>query len=404
MRELEALLDERTRAILVAASAAGAETGAVPWLVGGPVRDLLRHVAPGDLDFAVEGEASSFASDLATKLAGSLTRNERFLTWKLTTPQNQCIDLAGVRTETYPAQGALPVVAPAASIREDLGRRDFTVNAMAIRVDLGGLGVLADPFGGRNDLASGTLRILHGRSFIDDPTRLFRAIRLGLRCGLHHEPRTAALADEAIHGGALSSLTRERIWREIDLALDEVAPVPVLRAFAARGCLTTTLPCAQQASLARLPDRPTIAPGLDRRIVLIGALARGCDEQTLEQLPWGQATINAIRAIATREPSLGDALAGLPSVDDRYAACAAASGEERCLAALEVPSIASVVTQFERAVEKVGAIRGNELGVPPGPWIGRALRDTERALFRGEISESDASAFASRLAMRYLND
>lgn len=394
-------LDDWGRKLLRAATEAATKSDSLVYLVGGPVRDLLRGVPSDDLDLAVERNEDAFANELAALLSATLVSTERFFTWRLTTGTDRHVDLAGVRTETYPHPGALPVVSAAASIEEDLGRRDFTVNAMAIRLNDG---LLVDPFGGRADLDARVVRVLHDGSFLDDPTRIFRALRLACRCGLALEPATSTLLDVAVADGALDTVSRERAWKEIEIALDEDRPVPVLRAFLARDCLAPFLGPVHPENLDRLPDSVVIPSPLDARVVLIGALARGCRDTTFESLPWDRSTISRIRAIARREAPLANDLAREQPADEAFAACEAASPEERFLAAVERPEVADLVSRFENAAAAARSIRGDDLGVPPGPWIGRALRQARRDLFAGRVDERDAPAFARRLAMQYLND
>ncbi|HRK88533.1 MAG TPA: poly-A polymerase, partial [Anaerolineales bacterium] len=151
------------------------------YLVGGFVRDLLLGQPVNDFDFVVEGDAIKLGRKLVEMYGGKLTPHFKFHTaiWHLPDDWNLIpgtIDLITARREMYEKPGALPTVTPS-TIDDDLRRRDFTVNAMALRLDGEGLGVLLDPMDGRSDLERGTIRILHPLSFVDDPTRIFRAIR-----------------------------------------------------------------------------------------------------------------------------------------------------------------------------------------------------------------------------------
>ena len=150
--------------------------GAPCYLVGGAVRDVLRgELGSVDLDVAIEGDAPTAADVLAKRLGGSAVAHDRFATATVRAGA-LVVDLAATRREVYAGPGALPAVEPAA-LPEDLGRRDFTVNAMAIGLSGEDLGRLHDPRGGRADLDAGLIRILHPASFLDDPTRLLRALR-----------------------------------------------------------------------------------------------------------------------------------------------------------------------------------------------------------------------------------
>jgi tRNA nucleotidyltransferase (CCA-adding enzyme) len=160
------------------------------YLVGGAVRDLLLGRGRADIDLVVEGDATA----LAERLGAEVVSHERFATAKVRLDGHE-LDIASARSESYPHPGALPVVEPAATIEEDLRRRDFTINAMAI--PLLGEPHLIDPCDGRADVASKRLRVLHPRSFEDDPTRAIRAARYAARFGFELEPETAELLRRA---------------------------------------------------------------------------------------------------------------------------------------------------------------------------------------------------------------
>jgi tRNA nucleotidyltransferase (CCA-adding enzyme) len=159
------------------------------YVVGGAVRDLLLSRGRADLDLVVEGDAEA----LAARLGAEPVAHERFGTAKVGLGGHE-VDIATARTETYAQPGALPEVRPATSIEADLGRRDFTVNAMAIA--LAEPARLIDPLNGRDDLQAGVLRLLHPLSLHDDPTRAIRAARYAARLGFAAEPTTARLLAE----------------------------------------------------------------------------------------------------------------------------------------------------------------------------------------------------------------
>lgn len=185
------------------------------WVVGGAVRDHLLGRPWEELDLAVEGDAVALARDL-----GEVVRvHERFGTATVRVGET-LLDLASTRSETYPRPGALPEVRLGASLGEDLRRRDFSVNAMAVEV---ATGRRAEWPSAGDDLARGLLRVLHVRSFLDDPTRLFRLARYARRLGFTPEPETAALRDAALEGGALQTLSESRIAAELRLLAREQA-------------------------------------------------------------------------------------------------------------------------------------------------------------------------------------
>ncbi len=179
------------------------------YLVGGPVRDLLLGRAQLDLDLAVEGDGPAFAHACAHMLGAQVTVHDAFLTAGLRLPDGSHLDIATARQETYEHPGALPTVAPA-SLTEDLGRRDFTINALAVALNPEPWGELHDPFDGCGDLQAGLIRVLHDRSFLDDPTRLIRAVGLEVRLGFSLEKHTLTLAHAAVRQSALGSVSPQR--------------------------------------------------------------------------------------------------------------------------------------------------------------------------------------------------
>jgi tRNA nucleotidyltransferase (CCA-adding enzyme) len=184
------------------------------YLVGGAVRDLLLGRGRVDVDLVVEGDAAA----LAERLGAEARSHERFATAKVRLDGHE-VDIASARSETYPHPGALPVVEPAATLEEDLGRRDFTINAMAI--PLAGDPRLVDPHGGQADLAAKRLRVLHPRSFEDDPTRAIRAARYAARFGFELEPETERL----LRAADLDTVSADRREAELlRLAAEPTAP------------------------------------------------------------------------------------------------------------------------------------------------------------------------------------
>ncbi len=231
------------------------------FVVGGVVRDAFmgRVVAEHDLDVVVEGQGIPFAHRLADVLRCSVRVHEPFLTAKLSAPfgvtgsiggvEIDEVDVATSREEVYEKPGSLPTVRPAL-IDCDLWRRDFSANAIALPLEVLNLlifgdpkvvnlsKVAVDPCGGITDISNATLRILHPRSFIDDPTRLFRAVRYIVRLSFHFDMQTLAGFLEAVKNGALATLSPRRVWNELLVALDEETPSEVLQEFLQRGLLS----------------------------------------------------------------------------------------------------------------------------------------------------------------------
>jgi len=189
------------------------------YLVGGAVRDLLLDEPGFDVDIAVEGDGVAFGAALAQALGGRSVPHEKFGTAVVVWDGGR-VDVATTRTEFYELPAALPAV-EAAPIRQDLYRRDFTINAMAVSLRSGDFGRLVDFFGGLADLEAGVVRVLHNLSFIDDPTRIFRAVRYENRYGFRMDGHTLALARACIDMGLVGELSSVRLRDELEQLLDE---------------------------------------------------------------------------------------------------------------------------------------------------------------------------------------
>ena len=198
------------------------------YLIGGTVRDLLLCVENLDIDIIIEGVAIAFGEKLAHELHGTIISHKRFGTCTVTTPEHVKIDFATARKETYAKPAALPTV-EFGSLKDDLIRRDFTVNAMAIDLNDHDYGQLIDFFDGVGDIAKKQIRALHDKSFIDDPTRIMRAIRFEQRLGFTIDPHTAGLIRKSIEKEIYKKLEEPRLRDEIMLILKEKEPFKVIK-------------------------------------------------------------------------------------------------------------------------------------------------------------------------------
>jgi tRNA nucleotidyltransferase (CCA-adding enzyme) len=226
---IETGIGPELRGILHAAGSLAAEMGFCAYAVGGMVRDLFLERDTFDLDIVVEGEGIRFARGLADRLRARVKGYERFGTATITLPGGARVDVATARTESYDAPAALPRVTPG-SIRDDLLRRDFTINAMALALAPGEFGKLLDEFGGVRDIREGRIRVLHERSFVDDPTRIFRAVRFEARLGFRIVAADERRIREALALSLLERLEEYRIAAELRLILGEPDPSrPLLR-------------------------------------------------------------------------------------------------------------------------------------------------------------------------------
>jgi tRNA nucleotidyltransferase (CCA-adding enzyme) len=262
------------------------EGGVSLYLVGGVVRDLLLNRENWDLDLTVEGDGIAFARLVAIQYGAGLAVFERFATARLSFPGGLKMDIATTRRESYAQPALLPTVQPA-SIEEDLSRRDFTINALAVQLNQQQFGRMLDPYGGQSDLRARTLRLLHAGSFQDDPTRIFRAIRFEQRFGFHLERSTSRLLGQAASTNLIRQLSGPRLQNEILLLLAERNPVraiarleqlKLLRFLHRRLCFTknvqqtvTAVPKALAWWLRRFPDSV-----IDGPIVYLMALSSEC--------------------------------------------------------------------------------------------------------------------------------
>ena len=357
------------------------------YVVGGAVRDLLMDGEPVDLDLVVEGDAAA----LAARLGGAERIHDRFGTSTVVL-NGYSYDLARARRERYAYSGALPDVEPA-SIDEDLLRRDFTVNAMAIALGGARPGELHAPPGALEDLANERMRVLHDVSFIDDPTRLLRLARYASRLGFEIEPHTRRLADTAVRGGALATVSGPRIGTELRLAAVEPDPIAAFEYLGELGLDGAIQPGFGLSDPGLARRAMALLPGDERAERLLPALAgRGMPggdlEALLDRLAFERADRDVIVAAATRADSVARALDASRSASE---IADAVDGQ-----AAEVVALAGALGPREQAREWLTRLRhvrleigGRDLldaGIPEGPAIGRALGAALRAKLDGVVS------------------
>jgi tRNA nucleotidyltransferase (CCA-adding enzyme) len=234
-RNVKGLLQSRlpTRLLTVLEEAGQlADRGPVPlYVVGGCVRDLLLGIENLDLDLVVEGDGIAFARTLGDRLHARVKVHERFGTAILLLADGFKLDVATARTEYYEYPTALPTVEQG-SIKKDLYRRDFTINALAVRLNGKGFGDVLDFYGGQRDLNDKVIRVLHGLSFVEDPTRVFRAIRFETRFGFHLGKDTAALIAGAVKMNLFQRLSGHRLLEELKLLFSEREPKQAVKRLA----------------------------------------------------------------------------------------------------------------------------------------------------------------------------
>jgi tRNA nucleotidyltransferase (CCA-adding enzyme) len=217
------------------------ESGCTAFAVGGFVRDLLLHKKNYDLDIVVEGAGIDFAKKLTGKLGGKMHSHEKFGTAVVKLPDGFTIDVATARLEYYEYPAAMPTV-ELSSIKLDLYRRDFTINAMAVHLNPERFGLLVDFFNCQNDLKDRQIRVLHNLSFVEDPTRIFRAIRFEQRMQFRLGGHTERLIKSAVKMNLFNRVNGRRFFNELRLILLEENPLPLIRRLAQFDLLKFLLP------------------------------------------------------------------------------------------------------------------------------------------------------------------
>lgn len=381
------------------------EKGCRPYLVGGPVRDMLLGAQSIDLDLTVEEDASTLARALAKRIDGRVRSFPQFLTYKVTADSYPDIDIATARKERYRSPGALPAVT-AGRLKDDLLRRDFSINAVALDLLSG---AVHDPTGGAKDIAARVVRVLHDRSFLDDPTRIFRAVRLAARLGFTIEPHTAGLMREAIDSGALETISRERIWRELFLAVDEKDAPLVLAELSSTGALDVLFgrrdgPALRNRleAVAREMERN---PELDRYVLYTGAILRGdASPVDFEGSGFSQKRGRTVLEIANELPRTEEELAAASDDRERFRIYRRVSPEMIAMILSECPSEVPHIERFREFEQFKLPLRGNDLEVPSGPHVARALEETREAVFSGQIRPDEARSYAKEIARRLLEE
>lgn len=387
-------LGERIRALPGADRLLPALEGLEPaWLVGGAVRDLMLGASAVDLDVAIEGDAREVARVLAERVGGKAVEHERFGTATVYA-DDLAVDLASTRRESYAQPGALPDVSPA-SLDEDLARRDFTINAMA-----GSLpgGELRDPHGGRGDLDAGVVRVLHPASFVDDPTRLLRAVRYESRFGFRMDEDTERLAREAIAAGALGTVSGARIRDELLDMLGEPSVALSVARMADLGldrALSPVIGDAKPEQVAAAADAAEQRGGQRQFAALAAMAAPDPDDLVgwIEDLSLRAEDRDAVLHAARKGPQLVRSLEQtLP--DSAIHALLHCELPETLGVAL---ALGARQEPIDRYLERLSGARleisGDDLraaGVAEGPAIGRALRETLKRKLDGQVGGRDA--------------
>ncbi len=386
------------------------------WIVGGVVRDAILGRDPGrDIDIAVEGAGIAFAHLLASATGGDVASEHTFGTAKVLVPLPDPwgvvqVDVATCRTESYREGGALPTVRPGATIDDDLRRRDVTVNAIAVALasDTEGAHRIVDTQGGREDLDARILRVLHDDSFVDDPTRIFRVARYAGRLGFRVDEHTRALALEAVTGGALGTVSADRVCTELRLMLREPAwdSLTLLSSWGVIERFDPRLEAAFRPPLLLRSIDEACGADPDRNLrawpLRLAALARPLGSEAPGWMTWlgfpgdvvGPVTdhLRVLDTVLTR----GNELRAMPN-SQLYVELGDVGDESLALVALAIadtdPSLLEHLVSFAAAAQDAQlTVRGDDViaaGVPAGPLVGRILGDLFLRTLDGELAGED---------------
>jgi tRNA nucleotidyltransferase (CCA-adding enzyme) len=397
----------RLRAVVDAIGALG-ERAAGAYLVGGTVRDILLGEESFDVDIAVEGDAIAFAYALARTLGGRATPHERFGTAIVSYGDGERIDVVTTRTEFYDAPGALPTV-ERAELREDLFRRDFTINAMAASLTVNDIGRLVDPFGGRADLDARVLRVLHNLSFIDDPTRIFRGIRYEARYGFRFDEHSARLVRACIEMGLVGDLSSARLRDELVALLEDPGAVEGIRRLGALG--------ADRAIQPHLRGDDVAAGLFARAVVLreeldvdvptwrigIAAIAHELTSDEaydwLERLKVRRRDVERIVGAVTVAPRIVERLRAEQLDPSQVVAIADAFAPDAPLLALareDRPELREYFLRLREVTLEIGGADLIAMGLSESPRIGDILGEIRRRKLNGELTGRDAELAAAR--------
>jgi tRNA nucleotidyltransferase (CCA-adding enzyme) len=378
------------------------------YLVGGTVRDILLGEPSFDVDIVVEGDAIALARALAEALDGRVRTHAKFGTAVVLYGDGERVDVVTARSESYHAPAVLPTVAPG-TIEEDLHRRDFTINAMAVSLKGEDQGHLVDPFEGRADLEAGRIRVLHDRSFVDDPTRILRAIRYEDRYGFRMDDHTAALTRACIATGHVGDLSGARLREELIALLEEgdvSHAIPRLAELGAEKEIHPEVVADEEA--VRLFDR---LRELNERYELqvpawrlgLAALARHIPRHEiagwLEGLKVRRRDADQIKAAVVEGPAIAGQLGRNSLAPADVVALAEPHAPDAPLYALALSDQPELHEYFER----LGGIRleidGSdvaELGLPESPRVGEILKELRRRKINGELDGRESELAAAR--------
>jgi tRNA nucleotidyltransferase (CCA-adding enzyme) len=410
--------------VIYAARDAAAQMGCRAYLVGGFVRDLLLGAVNSDLDITVEGDGIRFAEYLARHFSAKSTCHKRFGTATVLVQDHLKIDIASARKEFYPQPASLPVVNKG-SLKDDLYRRDFTINTLAVSINRKDFGELLDLFSGKEDLRRRSVRILHDLSFIDDPTRLLRAVRFEQRYDFRIEPRTISRFKEAVKLNMLFAVSPQRLRDEIILTLKEKEPLKSLKRLqelAGLGFISPRLKLtgnsikilkSVQSQIEWFESCPASRRRLDSWLMYLAGLMSGLSREQVrsvcDRFVFSKGQVKRLAGFFSERDKLTLKLSspGLrassifhilePLSYEEILLIKASTGNKRVLARIE---------DFFRFYHATAiALKGHDLlklGLPPGPRFQRILRRILNAKLNGKLrTPQEELEFVKKIGKKY---
>lgn len=359
------------------------QEGSPVYLVGGPVRDALMGSPIKDLDFVVEGDAPKLAHRVAQATGGQVVVHHRFQTATVTLDDAR-VDIVTARRESYAHPAALPQVSPG-NIEDDLARRDFSVNALALPLWEDAPTIL-DHHGGMEDMERGVLRVLHGRSFVDDPTRILRAIRYEQRLGFSMDDDTSAQLAAALGQGYMGAVTADRIRHELERIFAEPQPLLALKRGIQLGVLETIHSgLNSNSALERLASRAPSAPATGNPLYWLAALVYHLSQPQAEGLVRRLNMPNSWAIVARDTVALREMRSDL---DDSASFPSKVSSLLEGLSPIAIAAVSSIsdtprVTRrlcqyLDEWRSESPLLTGSDvvaMGAPPGPMVGCILRE-----------------------------
>jgi tRNA nucleotidyltransferase (CCA-adding enzyme) len=389
------------------------------YLVGGSVRDLLRGEANLDIDIVIEGDGISFARSLGEKLNAKVRAHEKFGTAQVFAHRLK-LDVATARTEYYESPAALPKV-ETSSIKKDLYRRDFTINTLAVKLNPRDFGFLTDFFGGQRDLREKTIRVLHNLSFVEDPTRVFRAIRFSERFGFKIGKHTENLIKSTMEMNLFDKLSGPRLYEELLLSFKETDPIRTLKRLSDFGLLRVINPnlvlteeleatlrsmyeTLSWFNLLFLEEKP------DSGILYLMALLSGLKDDDIRTAMDRLAPSPRVKDLIIKGiTNARDTVRRLPLRDPvetyKLLSCMKLETILFSMALSKERRKQEVISRYLTELRNMKTIlKGNDLkkmGIPPGPVYTKILRELLEARLRGGVkSREDEEAFVKSAIQR----